>query len=102
MAIYRDEQGNIISRKSPVSGSGKRTEAKKRADKKYLAKTYKPIMSKAKIQDVAIYEQYAIQHNLSMSKLITSCINYCINNNIDISGGVKLDSPDTNSPDETD
>ena len=31
MAIYRDEQGNIISRKSPVYGSGKRTEAQKRA-----------------------------------------------------------------------
>lgn len=33
MVIYRDEQGNIISRKSPVSGSGKRTEAKKRASR---------------------------------------------------------------------
>lgn len=102
MAIYRDEQGNIISRKSPVYGSGKRTEAQKRADRKYKSQNYKSIMSNTKIQDVAIYEQYAIQHNLSMSKLITSCINYCINNNIDISGGVKLDSSDTTNPDETD
>jgi hypothetical protein len=102
MAIYRDEQGNIISRKSPVYGSGKRTEAQKRADRKYDALHYRTIGGKVKIQDIAIYEQYAIQHNMSMSKLITSCINYCINNNIDISGGVKLDSSDTNSPDETD
>lgn len=41
MAIYRDEQGNIISRKSPVSGNGKQTEAQKRAKKKYMDKTYK-------------------------------------------------------------
>ena len=34
--------------------------------------------------------------------MITSCINYCINNNIDISGGVKLDSSDTTHPNETD
>lgn len=29
MAIYRDEQGNIISRKSPVYGSGKGQKHKK-------------------------------------------------------------------------
>ena len=68
-----------------------RSEAKKKADKKYLAKTYKPIMSKAKIQDVVCYNDYATRYGISMSKLITSCINYCINNNIDITGGIKLD-----------
>lgn len=99
MAIYRDEQGNIISHKKEKHGL---SEAKKKSIKKYNDAHYKTITSLATIQESSTYQQYAIQHNLSMSKLITSCINYCINNNIDISGGVKLDSSDTTHPDETD
>lgn len=102
MAIYRDEQENIISRKSPMSGSGKNSEAKIRAVNKYNDKNYKSATVRFKIQDMPIYVNYAKKHNLSTNGMITSCINYCINNNIDISGGVKLDSSDTTPPDETD
>lgn len=101
MAIYRDEQGNIISRKSPVTGKSKRSEAQKRADRKYDAKHYGTITGKAKLQDIAVYERYAAKYGVTKSKLITSCINYCINNNIDITGGIKLNSTENPSQDDT-
>lgn len=102
MAIYRDVQGNIISRKSPMSGSGKNSEAQKRASRKYDVKNYKIISCRIRKQDVEKYTEYAIKYGTSMNGAFTSCINYCINNNIDISGGVKLDSSDTTHPNETD
>lgn len=103
MAIYRDEQGNIISRKSPVSGSVKRSEAQKRANRKYDAEHYKTIGSKVKTQYAEFYKELATQYGITVGKLITNCINYCVNNNIDLSGDIKINLPsDTNSPDETD
>lgn len=56
----------------------------------YNAKNYKPIMCRFKIQDLAAYDEYATKCSISTNGMITSCINYCINNNIDITGGIKL------------
>lgn len=67
-----------------------KTEAQKKANRKYDALHYRTIGGKVKIQDVEQYNDYATRYGVSMSKLITSCINYCINNNIDITGGIKL------------
>lgn len=67
-----------------------RTEAQKKANKKYDSLHYKVISGKAKIQDVEQYKKKAAKYSITMSMLITNCINYCINNNIDISGSIKL------------
>lgn len=79
-----------------------KTAAQKRSIEKWNKKAYKQVACRFRIQDVNIYSRFAEKNNISTNGMITSCINYCINNNIDISGGVKLDSSDTTPPDETD
>lgn len=87
MAIYRDEQGNIISRKSPVSVNGKQTEAQKKAQRKYLNK----LRNDKKFQfSVTIdrcfkkqIEDYNIIHDCDKTKLFINMLNYCINGNSD-------------------
>ena len=73
-----------------MEGENLRSDAQKRADKKYAATHYGVVVGKTKLQDIEYYKTYATKYSVSMSKLITSCINYCINNNIDITGGIKL------------
>lgn len=66
------------------------SEKKRKSNNKYDASHYKIITGLAMLQDMPYYNDYATRYGISMSKLITSCINYCINNNIDITGGIKL------------
>ena len=66
------------------------SEKKRKSNDKYDMNHYKVITGLAMLQDMPYYNDYATRYSVSMSKLITSCINYCINNNIDITGGIKL------------
>ena len=67
-----------------------RSEAQKKADKKYKSANYGTLASYNRIQYVDFCKEYATKCGISISKMITNCINYCINNNIDISGSIKL------------
>ena len=89
-AIYRDEQGNIISRKSPVYGSGKRTEAQKRANRKYYALHYKTIGGKIPLEHLPEIEQYALKNGLTISRLVVKSITYCMENRIELSNPKKM------------
>lgn len=66
------------------------TKAKIKAVNKYNSKNYKSATCRFRIQDIEIYNNYATKCRVSTNSMITSCINYCINNNIDITGGIKL------------
>lgn len=81
MAIYRDETGNIISRNKTNSG---RSEAQKKADKKYHAKTYKNLQISARIADYDLIDNYCKSIELSKAQVIIKAIYYCIENNINL------------------
>lgn len=63
-----------------------RTEAQKRADKKYIAKTYKRIAVNTRLEYMEMIEEYKSQNGItSDSGIFNACIMYCIENNIDLS-----------------
>ena len=59
-----------------------RTEAQKRADKKYHEKTYKTFTVNAKFDEYAMIEKYCNDNNISKNKLLLSAAAYIIDNNI--------------------
>ena len=59
-----------------------RTEAQKRAEKKYKEKTYKTISIAAKFDEYAIIEKYCNDNNISRNKFLLSAAAYVIDNNI--------------------
>ena len=59
-----------------------RTDAQKRADKKYHEKTYKTFTVNAKFDEYAIIEKYCNDNNISKNKFLLSAAMYCIDNNI--------------------
>ena len=59
-----------------------RTEAQKRADKKYHEKTYKTFTVNAKFDEYAMIEKYCNDNNISKNKFLLSAATYIINNNI--------------------
>ena len=59
-----------------------RTEAQKRADKKYKEKTYKTLSVNAKISEYEKIEKYCNDNNISKNKLLLSATAYIIDNNI--------------------
>ena len=59
-----------------------RTEAQKRADKKYKEKTYKTFTVNAKISEYAIIEKYCNDNNISKAQLLLKAALYCIDNEI--------------------
>ena len=60
-----------------------RSEAQKRADKKYDKAHYKTIGYKCKLSDINKIKQYAQSQNInSNSMLLHKCLMYCIDNNI--------------------
>ena len=61
-----------------------RSEAQKRADKKYHEKTYKTFTINAKIEEYEKINQYCIDHNISRSKLLLNAALYVIDHNIKI------------------
>lgn len=63
-----------------------RTEAQKRADKKYIAKTYKRIAVNTRLEYMEAIEEYKSRNGIiSDSGIFNACIMYCIENNIDVS-----------------
>lgn len=62
-----------------------RTEAQKRAEKKYHEKTYKPFTINAKLDEYAMIENYCNNNNnISKNKFMISAAMYIIKNNIKI------------------
>lgn len=63
-----------------------RTEAQKRADKKYIAKTYKRIAVNIRLEYMEAIEEYKSRNGIiSDSGIFNAAIMYCIENNIDLS-----------------
>ena len=61
-----------------------RTEAQKRADKKYLSKKYKYFSVNAQIKEYDKIEKFCQDKNISRSALIIKSIMYVIDNNIEL------------------
>lgn len=62
-----------------------RSESQKRADKKYIAKTYKRYAINTRIEYVPMIEKYMNEHNFSSSSsFFNSAVKYIIENDIDI------------------
>ena len=59
-----------------------RTDAQKRADKKYHEKTYKTFTVNAKISEYAIIEKYCNDNNISKNKFLLSAAAYIIDHDI--------------------
>ena len=59
-----------------------RTDAQKRAEKKYKEKTYKIISIAAKFDEYATIEKYCNDNNISRNKFLLSAAAYIIDNNI--------------------
>lgn len=72
-----------------MTNISKRSEAQKRADKKYKQKYEKERMSQIGVSvnkpERAVYEDTAARYNIPLSQFMRRCAVYCINNNIDIS-----------------
>ncbi len=63
-----------------------RSEAQKRADKKYHDKKYKTFSVNAKLEEYAMITEYCTQKGISKNSLALNSIKYCIENNIDLKG----------------
>ena len=61
-----------------------RTEAQKRADKKYKEKTYKTFTVNAKIAEYEKIEKYCQDKSISKAQLLLKAAMYIIDNNIAI------------------
>lgn len=60
-----------------------RSEAQKKADKKYIAKTYKRFAVNTRLEFVKEIEEYKKKNNiLSDSGIFNAAIKYCIENDI--------------------
>ncbi|MCL2053665.1 MAG: hypothetical protein FWG90_04365 [Oscillospiraceae bacterium] len=57
------------------------SEAKKRANEKYSAKTYKTFSAKIKIADYYSIDNYCKTNNISKAKILVKAFNYYIENN---------------------
>ncbi len=60
-----------------------RSEAQKRADKKYHEKKYKTFSVNAKIDEYEMIEEYCSKNNISKNALLLGSAKYCIKNGID-------------------
>ena len=62
-----------------------RSEAQKRADKKYAEKTYHRYAINVRKEFVSAIDEYKEQNNISSdSGIFNAAIKYCIENNIDL------------------
>lgn len=62
-----------------------RSEAQKRADKKYnLKRNVKQLTASVKPDDYAMIDNYCKSTNISKAKFIVGACKYCIDNNIDL------------------
>ena len=61
-----------------------RSDAQKRADKKYHEKTYKAFTVNAKISEYDKITAYCEKNGISKAQLLLKAAKYCIDNNIDL------------------
>ena len=61
-----------------------RSEAQKRADKKYHEKKYRTFSVNAKIDEYEMIEEYCKKNGISKNSLLLNSAKYCIENNIDL------------------
>ncbi len=61
-----------------------RSDAQKRADKKYHEKTYKAFTVNAKITEYEKINAYCEENGISKAQLLLKAAQYCIDNNIDL------------------
>lgn len=59
-----------------------RTEAQKRADKKYKEKTYKTFSVNARITEYEIIDKFCTDNNISKNQLLLKSAMYCISHKI--------------------
>ena len=59
-----------------------RTEAQKRADKKYKEKTYKTFSVNARISDYEIIDKFCTDNNISKNQLLLKSALHCISHKI--------------------
>lgn len=62
----------------------KTSEAKIRAINKYSKMHYKSIACRIKIDEFSQINDFASKNNLTISKMIYKCIQYCMNHNINL------------------
>ncbi len=61
------------------------TDAQRRANRKYDKAHYKSVACKCRLEDYNDMKKYAEQQEIeSMSSLLSRCVKYCIENNIDL------------------
>ena len=66
-----------------------RSEAQKRADVKYHAKTYKNLQISARIADYELIDNYCKSIGLSKAATIVNAIKYLIENNVNLAEWIK-------------
>ena len=66
-----------------------RSEAQKRADVKYHAKTYKNLQISARIADYELIDNYCKSIGLSKAVTIVNAIKYLIENNVNLAEWIK-------------
>ena len=66
-----------------------RSEAQKRADVKYHAKTYKNLQISARIADYELIDNYCQSIGLSKAATIVNAIKYLIENNVNLAEWIK-------------
>ena len=59
------------------------SEARKKANKKYAAKTYKNLQVSVKIADYNEIDEYCKEKGISKAALIVNSVKYCIDNKVD-------------------
>ena len=63
-----------------------RSDAQKKADKKYIAKTYKRYAINTRLEYVPKIEEYMTKHGItSASSMFNGAVKYIVKNDIDIS-----------------
>lgn len=66
------------------------SEARKRANAKYNAKTYERLGIDVKKGERDKLKQYAERKQISLNSFVNSCISHCIENNVDVSSAKPL------------
>ena len=69
-----------------------RSEAQKRADVKYHAKTYKNLQISARIADYELIDNYCKSIGLSKAATIVNAIKYLIENNVNLAEWIKKEN----------
>lgn len=67
-----------------MDNTKKSSDARIKANRKYMEKTYKALQVQIKPNDYYIINEHCKSKNISKAKFIVNSCKYCIDNNIDI------------------